>query len=400
MGPAAVSAVQAIREEDREVAISMFSAEDCPPYSPPCLGHFLSTGETGPLFWQGEDFDRRFGVYSHPGDPGRELDPERMRLISRSGRQWEFDALIIASGSSLYAPVPGADKPGVLQFKNLAGAKSLRQKALDGTHSTALILGGGFIGVEIALYLAKLGMKPTLLNRRGWIMPRLLDVQTAAYVQDDLVRQGVDVRLNTEGIQFAGRDGVEYLETGTREKLQADVYIAATGVAPNVGFVRDAGLDLDAGIVVDDFLQTSRPGIFACGDVAQARELLSGERRVLGLYPVAVHQGWIAGKNALGQKRTYQPLSSMNSLKGLSFPLMVVGRQQGEAITARGKDWLRKLYLQDGKLQGFVLLGEVSQSGMYMDLLRRQRPLKTAELLGQQMRAAPKCSLPGSWAAG
>jgi len=373
MGPAAVSAVQAIREEDAQVRISMFSAEDCPPYSPPCLGHFLHTGDTGPLFWQGRAFDRKYAVDCHPGDPVVAIDPDRKQLRTQGGRAWDFDSLIIASGSSLYAPVQGADKSGVLQFKNLAGAKALRAKALKGTDLTAVVVGGGFIGVEIALYLAKLGIQPALLNRRGWIMPRLLDTETAGYVQEDLIQQGVDVRLNTEGQEFAGYTAVEYLETTDGQRLQADVYIAATGVKPNIGFVQGSKLLVDEGILVNQNLETSRAGIFACGDVAQAKELLSGQRRVLGLYPVAVHQGWIAGKNVLGHNRTIQHQTSMNSLKGLSFPLMVAGRQEGEEFASRGKDWMRKFYVHSDRLQGFVLLGRTDDAGMYMRLLQQQR---------------------------
>ncbi|MFO7801614.1 MAG: FAD-dependent oxidoreductase, partial [Desulfovermiculus sp.] len=204
MGPAAVSAVQAIREKDAQVRISMFSAEDCPPYSPPCLGHFLSTGDTGPLFGQGEDLSQKYEVDCYPGDPVVSLDSRQNWLHTQSGRCFDFQTLIIASGSSLYAPVPGADKPGVLQFKNLAGAQALRHMALEGQASTAVVVGGGFIGVEIALYLAKLGVRPVLLNRRGWIMPRLLDQETAGHVLEDLIGQGVDVRLSTEGIEFSG----------------------------------------------------------------------------------------------------------------------------------------------------------------------------------------------------
>lgn len=377
MGPAAVSALQAIREEDAQVRISMFSAEDCPPYSPPCLGHFLSTGDTGPLFWQGEDLRQRYQVDCYPGDPVGYLDCTQNRLHTQSGRCFDFQALIIASGSSLHAPVPGADKPGVLQFKNLAGAKALRHMALEGQACTAVVVGGGFIGVEIALYLAKLGVRPVLLNRRGWIMPRLLDQETAGHVLEDLIGHGVDVRLSTEGTTFAGDNNVQYLETKRGEKLQADVYIAATGVKPNVGFVQEKDLAVDEGILVDEHLQTSCKGIFACGDAAQAKELLTGKQQVLGLYPVAVTQGWIAGKNALGAKQVYPPQPSMNSLKGLSFPLVVAGRQQGQEMVYRGKGWLHKFFVQENSLQGFVLLGDISQAGRYMHVLQQQRPFPT-----------------------
>lgn len=375
MGPAAMNAVQAIREEDSKVRISMFSAEACPPYSPPCLGHYLCTGDSDPLFWQGRDPGRKYDVHCYPGDPVVQVDPGRKQLWVQSGQVYVFDALIIASGSSLYAPVPGADKPGVMQFKNLSGAQSLRNMALENKQARAVVVGGGFIGVEIALYLAKLGVKPTLLNRRGWIMPRLLDPETAAYVQEDMARQGIDVRLNTEGTEFGGHDRVDSLLTHSGERLRADAYIAATGVRPNIGFLQGTDIEVDNGVLVDEWLQTSVSDVFACGDAAQARELLSGERRVLGLYPVAVEQGRIAGQNALGRKRVYEPQTSMNSLKGLSFQLITAGRQLGEEVVFKGRDWLQKFFVHQDRLQGFVLLGQVEQAGVYMNLLQTQRPL-------------------------
>ncbi|MFP4035443.1 MAG: FAD-dependent oxidoreductase, partial [Desulfovermiculus sp.] len=146
-------------------------------------------------------------------------------------------------------------------------------------------------------------------------------------------------------------------------------------VRPNIGFLQDTDIEVDDGVLVDEWLQTSVSDVFACGDAAQARELLSGERRVLGLYPVAVEQGRVAGQNALGQKRAYEPQTSMNSLKGLSFQLITAGRQQGEEVAFKGRDWLQKFFVHQDRLQGFVLLGEVSAAGVYMKLLQQQRPL-------------------------
>ncbi len=374
MGPAAISAVQAIRKTDRSIAITLISAEDTPPYSPPCLGDFLLTGQTDKLFWQGTDFGQTYQVACRAGDPVTQVSTGEKKLTTAGGTTLSYDKLLIASGSSLYAPVPGAQKPGVWQFKNLAGAKRLRELAAQKKQATAVIVGGGFIGVEIALYLAKLGMKPTLLNRRGWIMPRLLDPGTSAYVDRDLRRQGVDVRLETEGREFAGEDTIEYLLTRSGEKIRADAYLAATGVKPNLDFLQGTDVRTDEGVIVDEYLQTSCPDVFACGDVAQAPELISGEKKVLGLYPVAVRQGETAGRNALGCGLAYPPQPSMNSLKGLGFKLIVAGRQKGEETVCRDNNGLKKFFIKDGRLQGFVLLGDVSGAGHYMSLLQQQRP--------------------------
>ncbi len=375
MGPAGVSAVQNLREQDREVEISMFSVEDTPPYSPPCLGNFLLTGKTKALFWQGKDFAERYKVQTYPGEKITMVQPQKKELVTHKNRTVTYDRLIIASGSSLYAPVPGSDKKRVLQFKNLAGARSLRELAGKRGDAGAVIVGGGFIGVEIAIYLSNLGISTTLLNRRGWVMPRLLDPETSAYVLADLHRQGVDVRLNTEGIEFAGEKEVEYLLTNKEEELRADSYIAATGVRPNIDFLSNSGVEVEQGILVDDYLQTSAADVFACGDVAQAKELITGRKEVLGLYPLAVAQGRIAARNTLGQGLRYEPEPNMNSLKGLGFKLMVCGRQRGEELVLQSKNGLKKFFVEQDRLKGFVLLGDVSDAGLYLTLLKQQKGL-------------------------
>lgn len=372
MGPAAISAVKAIRNKDKQVKITMFSAEDSPPYSPPCLGNFLLTSDTKALFWQGLDFAERYNVHTQLGDPVEQVLSKEKKLITQKSNEFYYDKMIISSGSSLYSPVPGSEKPGVTQFKNLAGAQSLREKILQQRKTKAVIVGGGFIGVEIALYLAKLGVRPYLLNRRGWIMPRLLDPETALYVQNDLQDQGVNVYLNTEGVEFVGNNNVEYLFANNGDKLKADVYIAATGIKPNIDFLKNTNIKTENGIVVNSYLQTNDPNIFACGDVAQAPELITGKKLNLGLYPIAIKQGEIAGKNILGEELEYQPQPNMNSLKGLSFKLIVAGTQKGKEFVYKGKNFLRKFFIEHQKLQGFVLLGDISNAGTFMNILQQQ----------------------------
>lgn len=389
MGPAAVSAVKSLREENERIGISMFSAENCPPYSPPCLGDFLLTGETDSLFWQGRDFAERFRVNSYAGDPVFQLVPEEQKLITRSGLTVYWDKLIIASGSSLYSPVPGSEKSGVSQFKNFAGASALRDLASQRPGARIVVAGGGFIGVEIALYLAKLGLKPVLLNRRGWIMPRLLDPETSGYVQEDLEEQGVEVRLNTEAREFVGDNGVQYLLASGGERFQGEGYVAATGVKPNLDFLEGTDIRVEQGIWVDNFLKSSRDNIFVCGDAAQARELVSGENSLQGLYPLAVKQGEIVGKNVLGHCLEYQPQPNMNSLKGLSFKLIVAGSQKGDEVVYRGSDYLKKFFIEQDKLQGFVMLGDVTGAGNYTNLLQLQRNL--SELKSPGLKPQSQC---------
>lgn len=371
MGPAGVNVVKTLRKKGFDGNITMFSVEKIPPYSPPALGEYLITGNEEVLFWEGKDFCDKYDVACRAGEKIVQILPEEKMLKTENGETVEFDYLVIATGTKLYAPVKGSDKKGIFDFKTFVGTDKIKKLAEEGQKKTAIIVGGGFIGVEIALSLARIGIKSSVLNRRGWIMPRLIDPETAAYVENDLRAQGVDVLLNTEGNEFVGDECVESLLTTDGRKLKADIYITATGVKPSMDLVQNTGIEYDKGIIVNEYLQTKHPYIYACGDVAETIERVSGERKIHGLFPVAVDHAQTVAFNILGLKKEYEKQVNMNSLKKLSYKLVVVGKLEGEELKYKTKDVLRKIFLKDNKIVGFVLLKDISNAGVYLSLFSK-----------------------------
>ncbi|MFO7820128.1 MAG: FAD-dependent oxidoreductase [Halanaerobacter sp.] len=373
-GPAGLTAALTLRRKKFSGRIDIFSAEDVPPYSPSVLGKYLINDKEDLLYWQGKDVCGRYNFNCFLGERVVEVEPEARYILTEQGRKREFDKLLIASGSSLYIPseVEGADKEGITNFKSIAGAEEIKERASSGSTS-AVIVGGGFLGVEIALCLAKIGIEASILNRRGWIMPRLLDKETAKYVVEDLEEQGINVMLNTEGSRFVGDEEVEGLITSEGRRLEADFYITATGVKANIDFLEGSGIQNDGGgILVNRYLQTNYPNIYACGDVAKTKDLLTDEMTIHGLHTVAVSHGRTAGLNILGREKKYEKQFYMNSLKELNFKLMVVGELKGEAIKYEEEGVLRKIYIKDNRINGFVLLGDISNAGLYFALLKKK----------------------------
>jgi len=368
MGPAGVNVVKTLRNNGFDGNITMFSVEKIPPYSPPALGEYLITGNEAVLFWEGKDFCDKYDVANRAGEKIVQILPEEKTLKTESGDAVGFDYLVIATGTKLYAPVKGSDKKGIFDFKTFVGTDKIKKMADKGREKTAIIVGGGFIGVEIALSLSRIGIKSSVLNRRGWIMPRLIDPETAAYVENDLRAQGVDVLLNTEGSEFVGDEGVEGLLTTDGRTLTADIYITATGVKPSMDLVQNTGIEYDKGIIVNEYLQTKYPYIYACGDVAETVERVSGERKIHGLFPVAVDHAQTVAYNIMGLKKEYEKQVNMNSLKKLSYKLVVVGKLEGEELKYKTKDVLRKIFLKNDKIAGFVLLRDISNAGVYLSL--------------------------------
>lgn len=376
-GPAALNAAITLRKINFQDKILMFSAEKVPPYSPAALGEYLINNDEQLLYWLGRDAAQKYAVDFYQGEKIVEVDAEKKKIYSGKSRSFKFDKLLIASGSSLYIPpvLEGYDKEEITNFKTIAGAEKIKKMAQKGG-KTAVIVGGGFLGVEIALILSKLGIKASILNRRSWIMPRLLDKETAEYVVRDLEKQGVNVLLNTEGKKFVGNKKVEKLITSAGRELKADIYIAATGVKPNISFLKESSVKTDGwSVKVDRYLKTNHPDIFACGDVAATEDLISGEKVVHGLYPVAVKHGRRAALNMIQSEQKYERQLSMNSLKEFSFKIIIVGKLKGEVLKFRDKNSLRKIYLKDNRINGFVLLGNIRSAGLLFSLLRKRRDI-------------------------
>lgn len=372
-GPAGIIAAESLRAADPTVELEMVTREPFPPYSPPAMADHFMTGRRAPLFWRGEDVVDRLGIgYRSPARVVA-IDAEARTVALGDGTRLPYDALLIASGSRLHAPIDGAELPGVHDFKSLQAAEAIMARVRAREVRTALIVGAGFIGMEIALLLADLGVAVTMIGRRGWVMPRMLDVETAEIASRAMIERGVALRLGVEATAFEERDGAAAgVRLADGSLVTADLYVAATGVKPNLGFLDGSGVAADWGITVDDRLRTTVAGIWAAGDVVEAPDRATGKRFVHAIFPNAVDQARVVATNILGGDVAYVGAESMNSLKHLGLPIMAVGAMEGpDEIRWRHGDVLRKVFLDDGRIVGFRLTGEISGGGLLRSLMWR-----------------------------
>lgn len=379
-GPAGITTAERLREltnrgDAPDVDIDMVCDDTFPPYSPPAMADYFLTGRESTLFWKGRDVLDRLGVTSHSGNACRQVDPVAKHVLLANGEVIEYDRLVIATGSRLHAPLPGVDMPGVNNFKSLRAAQTLVERARRGEVESALIVGAGFIGVEVALVLQDLGLAVTMISRR-WVMPRGLDPETGDIVLAALQARGVEVRMHMAAEAFEGEEQVEALRLASGERLTADVYVAATGVKPNVDYLEGSGLKLDWGVTVDDNLRTNFPDVYAAGDVAETRDRLTGERYVHAIFPNAVDQGRVVAEHLLGFETIYEGAESMNSLRHLGVPLVAAGVPRGEELRMRDNGVLRKLFIEDGRITGFRLAGDIRGAGVYRALMLRHTDVR------------------------
>ena len=374
-GPAGVSVVETVRAHDHYRPITMLTAEPYLPYSPPAMVEHFITG-SGAHLWRGMDWLEEMQLDYRSGVTVVAIEPAAQRLHLFNGSTLDYARLVIATGSRLYAPIPGADLPGVYNFKSLSAAEALVRRVKSGQASSAVIVGAGFIGMEIALLLRQLGVAVTQVEMLDQVMPAMLDAHSAAFALEVMRQRGVEVRLNTKALAILGSQEALGVQLVTDEVLSADLYIAATGVRPNLELLEGSGIAHRWGVTVDDHLRTSDPNIYAAGDAVETRDRLTGETAVHAIFPNAIEQGRVVGLNLVGIDTGYEGAERMNSLKHLGLPLLAAGLKQGdEVLQARHNGSLRTIYLQENRLVGYQLVGDVRPSGALRALLLRGQPL-------------------------
>lgn len=371
-GPAGVTVAETLRQHDAAAEIVMLSAEPYPPYSPPAMLEYFSTGRDV-HFWKGRDFPDRLGIDYRPETTVESVDPAGHDLRLRGGQIVTWDRLVLASGARLYAPIEGQGRPGVYNFKSLSAAEELMGRVRSGQARSALIVGAGFIGVEIGLVLADMGLQVTQLVRSR-VMRSMLDEESSRMVLRLMEKRGVRVLQGAEvdAVAFVGEPGVEGVRVRSGEVLRADLVVAATGLRPNIDYLAGSGIETDWGVPVDDHLRTSLPDVFAAGDVAETTDRLTGQRYIYGNFPNAVAQGRVVAGNLLGWDVSYEGADGMNSLKHLGLPVMAVGQMEGEELRAQSGESVRKIYLRGGRIVGFRLLGDIKGAGIYRSLMNRR----------------------------
>ena len=371
-GPAGVTVAETLRLQGDQSEIVMLSSEPFPPYSPPAMVEYFQTGR--PVhFWKGEDFPERLHVDYRQGAEAVAVDPEAQTVCLVDGETIPYDRLVLASGGRLYAARLEEFKPGVYNFKSLTAAEELLGRVTRGEARSALIVGAGFIGVEIALLLRRLGVEVTQLVRSR-VMREMLDPETSEMVLHTIEREGIKTQRgnDADAVAFVGEPQAEAVEVRSGDVVSADLLVAATGLRPNIEFLEGSGIETDWGVLVDDHLGTNYPNVYAVGDVAETFDRFTGERYVHAIFPNAVAQAQCAAHNLLGWDVAYEGAESMNSLKHLGLPVMAVGRMEGEELRVRRNGVLRKLYLQDDRIVGFRLTGDVSGAGIYRSLMNKQ----------------------------
>jgi len=404
-GTAGFNAITTLLSLQPDADVTLVSAET--PYARMVLPYYLSSEiDESNVYTISPGRLTRMGAKLHIRQRATGLDRAAKRLLLDGGASLEYDDLLLATGSSsVRPPVPGIDGAKVYDHWTLADTQALRRAIRPGAQ--VAIVGAGFIAFTIVNPLLHAGCRLTLVEREPRVLPRMLNAAAAEVLEGWLRERGVAIHTgaNLERIEDAP-DGKKRLllgagnsEPGTRNsELTADVVIVATGIKPNLEWLRGSGLEINHGLVVDEQLRTSDPAIYAAGDVAEITDAITGQRLVMAIETAAMEQGRLIGSAMVGQPRPYHGGMLMNvveaaGLQAASFGDWSGGPAHGERATegrAAGAHYRR--YVWDGdRLAGAVIVGPAHQLagendiGMLKGLIQARRPLGPwKELLAQR----------------
>jgi NAD(P)H-nitrite reductase large subunit len=375
-----IGAAEAIREADKDGAITIVSDEPYPAYSRPLIAEHLAEGyPLERMLFRPPDFYERNGIQAILGQKVTELNVERHVVRLDDGRAITWQKLLLATGGSPIVPgMAGIDLKGVFTFTKLDDARAINQFLGQYTREVkAVIIGGGLIGVSAAEALVKRGVEVTIVEMKERILNTILDEEASALEAEALRQAGVEIITgHTVGMIGSYAPGeATGVSLDDSRPIPCEMVIIAIGVRPRTELVAEAGIEINRGIVVDRHMATSRPDVYACGDVAEAYDFIYEENRLTPIWPSASTGGRIAGLNMAGVPTEYEGGTAMNSVKYFGMSIVSAGMvtppdDSYEVVSDRHGDVYRKVVLRDGRIVGMVFAGDIEKSGIIYNLMK------------------------------
>ncbi len=369
-GVASVTAAQTLRREDNAASIAILCGEAVLPYRRPPLTKMPAAGADGGagLALHDAAFYDRHRIELVLGARATRIDRHARLVHTDAHGEFHYGKLLIATGASPRLPaLPGIDLAGVHCLHTLADMCALQDAAAHARR--VVILGAGFIGVELAATLQARGLQVTLIEHESHVFPMLQAEPLSRFFERCCTERGITVRTDCEVRALLGDGRVEAVLTSGDETLPCDLAIVAVGVTPNCGFLADSGLPIADGIEVDTFLRTVDPHIYAAGDVAHFYDPIFRMRRRIEHWDNAMRQGKVAARNMAGRRLPYRDVSIFfGNVFGVTYNFL--GNQFGTTET------IERGTINDGAYAMLYLKDDVLRAAFVID----QSPASVASL--------------------
>ena len=355
-GVAGTTAAEHIRKIDTQGNVLIFSDEDFPFYWRIKLNEYLAgdINKESLIVKQSKWYDQqqiklKLATRIVGGDA------QRRNVITDTEERFQYDALLIATGSHSFAPpIKGSEIQGVFSLRNIRDAHHILQWA-EGVNNVVLI-GGGLLGLEAGNALRGRGKKVCVVEFFPRLLPRQLDSEGGKRLQDIMETMGFSFKLGAKTEEIIGNDSVTGVKLGDGDILSSEMAIISAGIRSNSELAGPLELESDKGILVDGHMRTNQQGIYAAGDVAEFQGI------TYGIWPAALDQGRIAGTNMAGKETTYQGTTLSNVLKVVGIELASAGDIDSEnekhSHFVRSEGIYKKIVVEDNCIVGCIMLGE------------------------------------------
>jgi NAD(P)H-nitrite reductase large subunit len=326
-------------------------------------------------------------VELHSGMYAEEVDTKRQQIKCLGGKQFEYDKLLIATGSSAKMPaniLSGID--GIFELRTLDNAIAIKNKIPQARK--AVVLGGGLIGMRAADALSKCGLNVTVIVQSKHVLSQMIDFEASQIIQKRILGNNIEILIQTDISEVINKkNNLVAVKTNTGKLLECEILVVAKGVNANMQLIENSNIEKRRGILTNQYMQTNIANVFAAGDVAETYDITSEEYTTNSLWTCAVQQGSVAGLNIVDKKKIYIGSMSQNSLNFFDVSLISMGITSPKdeskykilSDSRPHRNIYKKLVIQNNQLKGIILLGKIDSAGILLDLIQRKTDISGFE---------------------
>lgn len=372
-GAAGYYAAKAIRERDKTGTIVMISNEPYLSYNRPMLTKSIVAGLSAEqIAIADKTWYEKQNIFPMLSKEVVDVDTEQKEVVLEDKSRVHYTKLIYALGSECFVPpIKGSTLPEVAVIRRLADVE--RVEVLIREAKSAVVIGGGVLGLESAWELRKAGLSVTVLEVAPVLMGRQLDIDAGEWLLQAAQKSGIEVRTGVKVASIDGETHVNGVTLSDGEQIKAGMVIISAGVRANTELAKKIGLITNRGVVVDSRMQSSQKDIYACGDCAEFQGIS------YGVWPEAVEEGKVAGANAAGEEVEYTAKEPALTFHGMNTALFAAGDNGKNpnllyktiVYQDMGREQYQKYYFLNDRLCGVILLGDLSLMGRMSELLKR-----------------------------
>jgi NAD(P)H-nitrite reductase large subunit len=352
----------------------MVSDEPYPAYSRPLISEYLSRQRTlETMLFRPPAFYDQNRIELLSGGKVKTIDPANKTASLENGSVISWQKLLLATGGLPIVPkIKGMEKEGVFNFTCLDDAKKI--DAYLAKVNSAVVIGGGLIGISVSEALSKRGIMVTVVEMKDRVLNMILDEAASAIAGRALAEAGIRLITSNTVAEIAGRDRVDGVVLADGREIDCEMVVIAIGVLPRLDLVKGTAIKFNRGISIDRHMATSCPDVYACGDASEGWDFITGTDRLTPVWPNAYIGGRVAGYNMAGRQVEYKGGTAMNSINYFDMDIssagLVSAPDDSSYETLTTDNPYRKLILKDNLVKGMISVRDIDKSGILYGLMR------------------------------